>query len=398
MPSSPQIPDSLSADLLSMAIVGPNEQLRESVAAALLGCQGGQIREFTTYPPSLDDVPKLLRKNFDVIAIDLDSDTEYALDLVECICINHSAIVMVYSAQTEPELLLRCMRAGAREFLTLPLTHNAVAEALVRASAHRPILRPEKDSEGKTLVFMGAKGGCGVTTLACNFAVSLAKECSQNTLLIDLDLPLGDVALTLNISSPYSTNSVLENFCRLDANLLSTMLSQHSSGLSVLAAPGELLSGQVSNEAIDRVLEVARQEFDYVVIDAGARSDLERTDLFSKCSSIYLVTQIGISELRNANRLITRYASLGSPKIEVVINRYESSSLGIDEEHIQRALTQPAQWKIPENPAVVRQARFSSTPFALENSTIARAVRQMAKSACGKSDQPEKKRTFSFFR
>jgi pilus assembly protein CpaE len=398
MSSPPQIPDSLSADLLSLAVVGPNEQLREAVAAALLGCQGGQIREFTTYPPSLDDVPKLLRKNFDVIVIDLDSDTEYALDLVECICISHSAIVMVYSAQTEPELLLRCMRAGAREFLTLPLTHSAVAEALVRASAHRPVLRSEKDSEGKTLVFMGAKGGCGVTTLACNFAVSLAKECNQNTLLIDLDLPLGDVALTLNITSPYSTNSVLENFCRLDANLLSTMLSRHSSGLSVLAAPGELLSGQVSSEAIDRVMEVARQEFDYVVIDAGARSDLERTDLFSKCSSIYLVTQIGISELRNANRLITRYSSLGSPRIEVVINRYESSSLGLDEEHIQRALTRPAQWKIPDSSAAVRQARSTSTPFVLENSAIARAVRQMAKSASGQSDQPEKKRSFSFFR
>jgi pilus assembly protein CpaE len=398
MSTTVQIPDTLRADVLSMAVIGPHEQNREAVAMALLGCQGGQIREFTSYPPGLDDVPHMLRQNFDVIIIDLDSNTEYALDLVECICISHSAIVMVYSAQSDPELLLRCMRAGAREYLTLPLAHSTVGEALIRASAHRPALRAEKKVDGSTLVFLGAKGGCGVTTLACNFAVSLAKECEQKTLLIDLDLPLGDVALHLNLNSKYSTVNALENFCRLDSRLLSTMLVQHGSGLSVLVAPGELLSSEIADEAIERLLGVARQEFDYVVVDAGSRLDPERANLFNKCSTIFLVTQIGISELRNANRMITRYASTASPKLEIVLNRYENSSLGIDEEHIRKALTKPAQWKIPECHAVVRRAQSTATPFALENSAIARMIRQMARSVCGQSDTPEKKRMFDFFR
>ena len=59
------------------------------------------------------------------------------------------------------------------------------------------------------LVFLGGKGGSGVTTVACNFAVSLAQECSQSTVLIDLDLPLGDAALNLGISPQFSTADAL---------------------------------------------------------------------------------------------------------------------------------------------------------------------------------------------
>jgi pilus assembly protein CpaE len=344
---------------------------------------------------------RLLRETFDVVVIDLDSNTEYALDLVECICVNHSATIMVYSAhsaQSDAEMLLRCMRAGAREYLTLPLTHSTMVEALVRASAHRPAICPAKKADGRLLVFMGAKGGTGVTTLACNYAVSLARESGQKTLLIDLDLPMGDVALNLGIKAQYSTLTALENFCRLDGKLLSTMLAHHDSGLSVLAAPGELVSTEASNDAIDKLLEVARQEFNYVVVDIGSRLDLQHTVLFDKSATIYLVTQIGIPDLRNSNRFISKYSAAGSPNLEIVINRFDPSVLGIDEEHIRRALTRSPQWKIPESCDAVRRAQNTANPFALENSPISRSIRQMVRSVCGRLDIPEKKKWYNFSR
>ena len=94
-----QYPDSLGADLLSIALIGPDEGRRKAAATALAGCQGGEIREFSSYPPSLDDVPKLLEQHYDVIIIDLDSHPEYALELVESICANGASTVMVYSAE-----------------------------------------------------------------------------------------------------------------------------------------------------------------------------------------------------------------------------------------------------------------------------------------------------------
>ena len=68
----------------------------------------------------------MLEQHHDVIIIDLDSDPEYALELVESIGANGAATVMVYSAKSDPDLLVRCMRAGAREFLTLPFRPQAL--------------------------------------------------------------------------------------------------------------------------------------------------------------------------------------------------------------------------------------------------------------------------------
>jgi Flp pilus assembly CpaE family ATPase len=390
-----QYPDSLGADVLSIALVGPDEERRKAAASALAGCQGGEIREFTSYPPSLDDVPKLLEQHYDVIIIDLDTHPEYALELVESICANGTATVMVYSQKADSELLVRCMRAGAREFLTLPFAQSTMAEALVRATARRPAPRSPKKAGGRLLAFLGAKGGDGVTTLACNFAVSLAQESGQSTLLIDLDLPLGDAALNLGVVAEYSTINALQNAARLDSSFLSRLLVKHSSGVSVLAAPGKFPQFPASNDAIDRLISVARQDFDNVVIDMGSRLDLMGTSLFKDGSTVYLVIQAGIAGLRNSNRLISQYFATGVPKLEIVLNRYEPRTLGVAEDQITKALTRPAQWKIPNDYAAVRRMQTTAIPLALEDSPISRLIRQMSRTACGLPAAPEKKSGFS---
>jgi Flp pilus assembly CpaE family ATPase len=390
-----QYPDSLGADVLTIALVGPDEDRRKAAANALAECQGGEVREFSSYPPSLDDVPRLLEQHYDVIIIDLDAQPEYALELVESICANGTPTVMVYSMKTDSELLVRCMRAGAREFLTLPFAQSTMAEALVRASARRPATRPPKKTGGRLLAFLGAKGGDGVTTLACNFAVSMAQESSQSTLLIDLDLPLGDAALNLGISAEYSTINALQNASRLDSSFLSKLLIKHSSGVSVLAAPGKFPQFDASDEAIDRLVAVARQDFDNVVIDMGSRLDLTGTSLFKDGATIYLVIQASIAGLRNSNRLISQYFTTGVPKLEIVLNRFEHRTLGVAEDQITKALTRPAQWKIPNDYAAVRRMQTTAIPLALEDSAISRLIRQMARSACGLPAVQEKKQGFS---
>jgi len=390
-------PDSIGADALSIALIGPDEQRRKEAAAALLKCDGAEVREYSAYPASLDDVPRLIEQRNDVIIIDLDSSPEYALELVESICANGSATVMVYSSKPDSDLLVRCMRAGAREFLTPPFAHNTMAEALVRASARRSATRLPRKTGGRLLVFLGAKGGSGVTTLACNFAVSLAQESGQSTLLIDLDLPLGDAALNLGIVTEYSTVNALQDADRLDAAFLNKLLIKHSSGVSVLAAPGKFPQFHATNEAINKLITVARQEFDNVVVDVGARLDLTESALFKDAFTIYLVTQAGIPELRNSNRLIGQFFTVGSPKLEIVINRYEPRSLGVSDETITKALTRPANWKIPNDYSAVRQMQNTATPLALGDSPVARLIRQMATSICGQRATQPKKKGFKLF-
>jgi pilus assembly protein CpaE len=396
MSTSTQGPDALGASVLTIALIGPDQQRRGAVAIALTGLQAGVTREFPTYP-ELDEIPRMLEDHYDVMIVDLDSNPEYALDLVETICSTGSATVMVYSAKSDSELLVRCMRAGAREFLTQPFAPGTIAEALVRASVRRPSTRPAKKTAGRLFVFLGAKGGSGVTTLACNFAVSLATESNQNTLLIDLHLPLGDAALDLGITAQYSTVNALQNASRLDSNFLSKLLTKHSSGLSVLAAPGKFTPDKSTHDDIDKLLAVARQDFEYIVVDAGTRLDLADSTLFDQATGIYLITQVSIPELRNSNRLVSEFFVKSAAKLEIVLNRYTPRSLGVDEEHITKALTRPATWRVPNDYVTARRTQNTATPLSLEDSPISRVIRQMARTACGIAPMTEKKKRFGIF-
>ena len=387
--SDPQAGGTLGTIALSIALIGPEDGRRKEMAAALAGLQCETILELPAYP-ELDELSRMIEQRYDVVLVDLDANPGYALDLIESICGESCATVMVYSAQTDPEWMIRCMRAGAREFLAQPFTVAVIEEALIRASARHSRAPTSKKARGALSVFLGSKGGSGVTTLACNFALLLARESSQTILLIDLDLPLGDAALGLGIAASYSTVDALENFSRLDSTFLSKLLVQYSPWLSVLPAPGKFSTIQASKEAVDRLLTVARQNFDYVVVDSGSRLDETAMALFEQDAKFYLVTQVGIPDLRNSNRLISEFFPSSASKLEIVLNRYAPSSVGVDEAHITKALTRPAQWKIPEDCVNARKAQNAGTPLGLGDSPISRAILQMARAVCGVSAQAEK--------
>jgi len=397
MSSFSQVPDTPGPGLLSVLLIGPDEQRRREVAAALYGGPVGLIREHTTYPANLDELPGLIEQNCDVVVVDLDGDPEYALLVVEAIHACGTATVIVCSAKANLELAVRCMRAGAREFLTLPLDQATVAGALSRISTRGHSPHPVRRTARKVFVFLGVKGGCGVTTIAANFAVSVAQESNQNTLLIDLGLPLGDAALNLGMVTEYSTVNAVENFSRLDASFLSTLLAKHISGLSVLAAPSEFSPTEAPLEAIDKLLAVARQNFDYVVIDAGTRMDLKDAKFLDEAAVLYLVTQVGVTELRNANRMIGQFFVSRGSKLQTVINRYIPQSLLLDDKAIEKALTRPIDWKIPDDYATARRTQNAATPLAMEDSSISRAIRRMARKACSLPEEDEKGQSAGLF-
>ncbi len=383
--------DALGTNALTVALIGPEAWRRKAIIHALEGPWAGVPHEVSFYPDR-SQVAKLIELNYDVAIIDLDSNPEVALDLVESLCTGSQTTVMLFSTIVDAELMIRSMRAGARELLNIPLTPGVMAEAMIRASARRSSVRASKKTDGKLFVFWGAKGGSGVTTLSSNFAISLAKETGQKTLLIDLDLPLGDAALGLGISAQYSTVDALQNSARLDSTFLSRLVVKHSSGLFVLTAPDKVVDVVFPVEAIDRLIAVARQGFDFVVVDSGSRLDLTGSALFHPEAVIYLVSQVGISELRNSNRIISELFVKEFPKLEIVLNRFKTSVLGIDEENITKALTRRAQWKIPEDSATARRMQVEATPMIMSDSPISRAIRLMARAACGLSAEPEKKK------
>ena len=83
--STTKLPDALGNNVLSVALIGPVEGRRKSIASALATLHGSVTREFAFYP-EMDDVPRLLEAEYDVVIVELDSNPEYALELVENIC------------------------------------------------------------------------------------------------------------------------------------------------------------------------------------------------------------------------------------------------------------------------------------------------------------------------
>jgi pilus assembly protein CpaE len=392
-------PGSFDKASLSVALIGPNERRRKAMAEALSGRPGVVVKEYVAFPRDLEELPRLLEQQYDVVMVDADSDPGFAAELAENLSADGKTYVMAFSADPDVHLAIRFMRAGVREFFTLPLDQGEIAEALIRVSHRSTSAHEPTRHSSKVLTFLGTKGGCGVTTIAANFAISLAQESEHKTLLIDLGLPLGDAAINMGITPEFSIANALQDPTRLDSNFLNTLVAHHSSGVGVLAAPSEFQDEQPNREFIDKLLSIARHVFEYIVVDLGSRVDLMDTALFDDDAVVYLITQVGISELRNANRMITRFFPKRDWGLQIVLNRYKPATLLFDDKNVERALTRPTQWRIPDDWASARRTQTTATPLALEDSQISLAIRQMARIACGlPADREEKKSLFSFFR
>lgn len=386
------------AQVLPIAVVDPNPERRNAVASILCGMRSTEMMPRVSTLSNVEEFRSLAKQESKVVFVAADGDQEVAMKTIESICRNSSLIAMAYSTSTGDDLLINCMRAGVREFLIYPFAPGVVEDAFSRATS-RGLLTPDTNkASGKSFVFIGAKGGSGGTTAACNFAISMARDSKKETLLIDLDLPLGDAALVLGIAGEFSTVDALHDPERLDATFLHKILTQHSSGLYVLGAPGRFVNSNVTREAINKLIEVACKTFEFVVIDAGCPWDLAETRLFDMVSTIYLVTQIGIAELRNSNRLITGCLQPYAQKLEIVLNRHKDGMFGIETAAIEKALMRQAEWRIPNDFPAVCEMQNTATPLALKESNIQRAIQTMARIASGiPAAQQPKKRKFGLF-
>jgi len=383
--------------LTSIAIVDPNPERRNAVAGIVCALRPNAVAPRITTLSDVTNSAVLMNQGFDVILVAVDGDREEALRTIKALSSIGSATRMAYSEHTDGDILIQCLQAGVREFLAYPFVEGAIEEAFSRTASRGQLAPDTKKANGKSFVFLGAKGGSGVTTAACNFAVSLARESKRSTLLIDLDLPLGDAALNLGMTTEYSTLDALLEGDRLDATFLAKLLTTHKSGLQVLGAPGRYLGMPPLGESINKLLSIACNSFEYVVVDAGSRWELTETRLFDMISTIYLVTQVAISDLRNSNRLITGCLETYGHKLEIVLNRYEAELFGIDDAAIEGALTRAPQWKIPNDYPAVRRMQNTAETASSKNSRIHHAINSMARTASGVREIQGKKKKFGFF-
>ncbi|MFN7998313.1 MAG: hypothetical protein U0Q18_32125 [Bryobacteraceae bacterium] len=382
---------------LSAVLIGADLNRRRALTAAFSAHGVKIIRELSEHTPA-DDLQKLSPGEYHVVVVDLAPDAEAALSLVESISADQSLTVMVYSAGQDPELLMRSMRVGAREFLTHPVTAESLTEAVKRASARVEAAELKKAS-GKLLLFISGKGGSGVTTLASNFALALKQEAGREISLLDLNLHLGDVSVLMGLSPRYTVLDALRTGNRMDMDLVSSLLTEHPSGLSILPGPDDYNPAIYSeNGTLRKLIRIMRARFPFVVVDGGSGLGTESDSLLQLADVVYLVTQVDIPSLRNAQRAIAHLQKLGQAQqsIEIVLNRFDSRG-GIPQDQIERALTAPVKWKIPNDYSVARSSHNAGSPLVLQKSEISTALRKMAQAACGKTAESVKKKRLGLF-
>jgi pilus assembly protein CpaE len=382
---------------LTAILVCPDDYGRRGLASAL-SAHKITVREYADYPAPGSLKPEEL--NVDVALVDLDADQDLALAVIRNICESSPAVtVMACSRRQDPELLMLCMRSGAREFIPEPPVKQVLSEALDRASARRIEEVRKKTTGGKILVFWGAKGGAGVTTLATNFAISLKQESGGEVALLDLHVQLGDVAVLLGIRPEFTIIDAFKSGDRLDRDLVKSVMTSHKSGLSVLAAPDDYKPiASFHSSSIGKLLYLLREQFPYIVVDAGTGVGGSCDAVFGLADNIYLVSQVDIPSLRNTQRIYSYLEGAGAEKVQVVLNRFDPRKDEIEEDRITKALGIGPKWKVPGDYQGVRRSQNLGEPLAGGNSPISRTILEMARAACGKAPLTEGKRKFSLFR
>jgi pilus assembly protein CpaE len=382
----------------TIVLICPNEMHRRTLARTFEAQHVVTAAELVLYP-TYNHLLSVIDVECDAFVVEIDTDTDAALDVVETICARRpAATVMVYSAANQPDLLVRSMRAGAREFLAGTVPSAVLSEALLRASARRAELATKR-TRGKVLLFWGAKGGSGVTTLVTNFALALRQEAGSAVALVDLNTQLGDVAVLLGVTPRFTIADALLNPDRLDEEFVATLATQHRSGVSIIAAPDTYSSSRpIEAKIVGRLVDLLASQFPYVVLDAGPGLGNSAEPLFQLASTIYVVTQVDIPSLRNSQRFLSYLQGFGHPRVELVLNRYESRQSGFDDERLSKAVGVQPKWKVPNDYEAVRRASDTGTPLAENKSAITAVLRDMARNACGRPAEPEKRRGFSLFR
>jgi pilus assembly protein CpaE len=382
-------------DFQSVALIVPDTRRRRTLADAVAGgSRHAIIREFGDEPMT-GDLSALSRLGCNVAIVDLDYDIDQAVRVIENICLRSpSTTVMACSAKSDLPLARRAMQAGARDFLAEPVFAETVRAAFDRLPARR--ISPEK-APGKLLVFVPSKRGVGVTSIASNFAVALSRESGARVAIVDTDLQMGDLALGLGLTASRSVVDALRNPARLDRDFLSSLLMHHTSGVDVLGSPEHDSFATVPGRAAcEKVFEVLRQEFDYVVVDAGPCNGEIQELLLEMADKLYLVTELSFPAVRNAHRMMS-YLSAKSVfrNLEVVLNRFDAPQGEIGEDHLRKAIGRTPDWKIPHDRTAATQARDKGV--VVEKSPISAALGQMAKGACGKPLTPARSgRIFGF--
>jgi pilus assembly protein CpaE len=281
------------------------------------------------------------------------------------------------------KLVLRALRGGAADYVD----EGDELEAELQAALRR--LKEEGSGPGgagRIIALLAPCGGSGSSTLATNVATALAKQ-HKEVALVDLKLGAGDLATLMDLRPVYTLADLTQNVARMDRVLLQRSLIRHASGVHLLAAPRTLADIEdVTPEGINRVLNLARALFPYVVLDIDYGYDNVQAQALRQTDVILLVLRLEFAVLRNTRRALDylEHLSIDKQRVHLVVNRYGQPK-EVPAVKAEEALGMKFFHYVPDDPRAVNRANNNGIPFVLEapSAKVSKSVTQLAMSVNG---------------
>lgn len=309
-----------------------------------------------------------------VLVVDLGMEASHGLRVVHTVSKNlPQCQILAIGPALEADGILQVIRAGATEYLPRPLDAEELSEAYGRVVRKvDPTVLEEGAPEGSVYAVFGPKGGTGVTTAAVNLAVEIRRRTGDPTLLLDLSPSLGTAPVLLGLQPRYSYLEVVENFHRLDAELLDSFLQVHDSGVRLLGAPATFRPHeQLSAEKLGQLLMVLRRHFAHVVVDTALPFGPEVSHLASQADHFLVLTTpevAALHRLKHLSEVLPRPEDPEGRGLGVVVNRF-SDDAGMTLKDVEKASGLPILATFErEDEALLRSAN-TGVPLVLTGSS-----------------------------
>jgi pilus assembly protein CpaE len=308
------------------------------------------------------------------------------------------APLILLASNGSPALLEEALEHDVADVLLLPqLTDNIVFAVRKAGHVGKRLTGGGNGRHGRIVTVFSPKGGTGKTVTATNLGASLAKHWGKRALLLDLDLQFGDAAIMLGIEPEKTIYDLVTAPGELDSEKLGGYTTRHASGLDVLPAPLRPEDAELVTEAkLARLLEVARESFDVIVVDTSPffhgpmLATLDRTD------ELLLLCGLDVPTLKNVRLSLQTLELLSFPsdRIKLVLNR-ANSKVGMKPKEVESALERPIGFEIPSD-RIVPLAVNRGNPAVLSDAKaeFSRAVRAMAKQLVAAQAAAKQKKSF----
>lgn len=302
--------------------------------------------------------------------------------------------VVPHLEEPDREFLIKLMRVGVSEVL-LEDTPQSVREVLVRVVQKLKKTQRDEGRLGKAIGLISSKGGDGSSMLAANLATLISQGQDTQVLAIDLALPFGDLDLYMTPSSPTNT---LVNFSdevgRLDGALLRSMVHHVSSQLDLVASPKVFDEAfRIEPAHVHKLIEVALQEYDYVIIDFGSQVGPFVTQMLDQLDEMVMVTTATMPSVRHASQLVRLWEGLDfdAAKVSLLLNRY-SDIYNIKPEDLTRAVGRSIAAVISSETPGAEEALLRSEPMVRYDpkSKLSRSIKEWASRWTGQHEPEDK--------